>query len=325
MQSLRVLALTLIAIIGGSLLGGCNSRHQSRVINDDGVTETNADGQIYLADVDDFDLSIVMGVLKRDQDQDSDSLMKLINDPDSGINNVDLDDDEVIDFIAVQEEALDNGKRFNFVAIASKGNGDKATVASIDLTLQPSGALAVNGFYPSHIHGWQYSYYPDVIARPSGFYLWALRPRPVLVLQGPGYYTDHFGWTRRRVIDDVGVRRSTVSTFRSKTSVSPVQRRQEPPQSFKRPAASRIPTGLEDAARHPTNRSKRLSDRTQTKSYQATDPSRGVGKGGSFAPRPPARTPSTPPPVVRTPSSPGRTPGFGSAPRGPSMSRGGRR
>lgn len=308
---------------------GCNNHHQSRVIGSDGRSQTVADGQVYLADADNFDLSIVLGALKAGKVQNADELEKLINDPETGINSVDLDADDKYDFIAVQEEQTSNGKRYNFVAFPStKGESDKVTVASIDLTRQPSGGYAVNGFYPSYIHGYQYSYYSDTFATPVGFYSWAYAPHPVVVLRPMGYYRTQYNWTPRPVID-IGVRRTTVSTYRTRTSVSPVTRSQQPPPSFTRPTASKVPTGLADIRKKAMSDS--LSDRSPTKSYQASDPSRSVGKGSSFSPRPSSpsttRSPSSPSPASRpsSPSTPSRSSGFGSAPKGPSMSRGGRR
>src|SRR4051812_3110950 len=88
-----------------------------------GPTATTAAAQNMLMDAEAFDLGQVVGLIKADKVADAQSLQTTINDPSSGNNNVDLDKDGQIDFIAVHEAQAAGGKKFDFIAYPSSKNG----------------------------------------------------------------------------------------------------------------------------------------------------------------------------------------------------------
>lgn len=210
------------------LLFACNERNYN--YNSPGpvaVREVKAEFKMTTAD---FDLETATGLLRTKQVSNADELQARINDPQSGINNVDLDGDGMIDFVALKEERQGDSKQLNFLAFpSSKGGQDPVVIASVAFQVQNS-QLTIAASYPSYVNGYagaNYVYNMPYTGPSFGemlFLNWMFAPRPIYV--HPVY--SAFGYHPRTVIAPTVVTTQR-STFRNETRVAPIQRQAPPP------------------------------------------------------------------------------------------------
>ena len=118
------------------------------------------EAKTHLLNAKSFDLATVVALIKDGKVDNFEQLEKKINDPDTGINNVDLDNDKQIDFIGVNESKTDSGS-LDFVAYkSSKPDEQPTTIASVKITQdQASGQVAINAGYPDYVEGHQENHY----------------------------------------------------------------------------------------------------------------------------------------------------------------------
>jgi hypothetical protein len=322
MTNNRKLALALIVAVGGP---ACSSRKDYR---SPGPVKAQVE---YKMDAAEFDLETVVGLLKTKQVKDAEELQKKINDPASGINNVDLDGDKMVDFVTVKEERhSDSQRQLDFLAFpSSKGGADPTPIASVSFQVgQDSQQLTVVGAYPSYVNGYASSNYVYTVpyTGPSFgemlFLSWMFSPRPVY-MYAP-YHT--FGYRPYGVMASSSlVTRRT--SYRTEARVAPVQR-QAPPAG----AAPRFATQAESrfkpsAGAAPNSLS---SSGKSAQGFGVRDPGKGKPTATGFgapagAGAPSAGSsfskPSTPPPSGSSwgarpstpPSSPSSSPSSGSS------------
>jgi len=221
----------------------------------------------YKMDTAEFDLETVVGLLKTKQIKDAEELQKKVNDPQSGINNVDLDGDKMVDFVAVKEERhSDSQRQLDFLAFPSSKNGsDPTPIASVSFQVgQDNQQLTVVGAYPSYVDGYasaSYVYAVPYTGPTFGemlFLSWMFSPRPVYMVAP--YHT--FGYRPYGVMapSSLVTRRTT---YRTEARVAPVQR-QAPPagaaprfatqaESRFKPSASAAPNSLSSSGRSAQN------------------------------------------------------------------------
>ncbi|MEE2902434.1 MAG: hypothetical protein VYC39_08895 [Myxococcota bacterium] len=119
-----------------------------------------------------FDLEAVMGLLEKGKIKDYSELEAKINDPSTGINNVDIDADRLVDWVAIEESRKDGKIHLSFVAYASSSPRDKnlrVVVAQVTLNKKaksdPNSAAAekeeieIEGGYPEYAEGYDDYYY----------------------------------------------------------------------------------------------------------------------------------------------------------------------
>lgn len=190
---------------------------------------------------DKFDLQTVAGLLKTRQVTDADSLMQIINAPNSPINNVDLDGDEKIDFVSVNETGIGSTHTFHFAAEPASRNGDPVPIASIDVTDQGQQVFVGAQYAGDPVGYYPYQYYvPRASLGDALFLAWMLTPSRSYYYHAP--YAYYPGWSSRRVMP-----MSQVTTMRTSYStqmrVSPIQRA-APPAGYTGKIATKMPSSL---------------------------------------------------------------------------------
>ncbi len=280
-------------------IAGCNSSQPTYAPRPPVVTAPQAPTTVVqqapTISTESFNLGTVVGLLKSNQVSDADALQRIVNDPSSGINNVDVDGDGQIDMIAVQETQTGNGRRFEFIVYPSSQDGQNpTTVASVTLIVQGP-QVVVQAGYPSYVAGYNSVYYNDYwTVRDILFLSWMLGPRPIYALRPYGYYRSYYHWGPRPVLA-APVLRSTRTTYETRTRVSPI-RVSAPPPSYRGATATKMPSSF---ARPPAPTTSNLSDRSgQLRSFKVDSGPKPQATG--FMPRPQA--PAAP--TVRSPAPP---------------------
>lgn len=272
----------------------------------------------YLVDSDAFDLQTVSALFQTGAVTDLNALEQKINDPNSGINNVDVDKDGQVDFVAAEEvQNTTGGKTVNFVAYpSSKGGQDATTIATTTIAPTPTGAVAVESGYSDAVQGYDQNYYRYEVAPGPSFssmllLSYMLSPRPALYYHPYSYYTPLY---HPHPLLTPSIRTSYRSSFQTTTHVSPVPKMVRP-SSYTTPG-KKAPSGYVSPGK-------------------AGSISQGAGQMGDYkvntSPAKPATgfggKPSTPAVAPKSfpQSSPPKTGGFGggfSKPSGPSFKSG---
>lgn len=235
----------------------------------------------------DFALNTVVALL-RSGVTDGPSLEARINDPSTGINNVDVDKDGRVDYVSVQEAQIPSGKKMELVAHPSGNAGPDTTFAAIRFAPGPGGVDVQAGYAPLIDPRGQY-YYHDTLASDLAFAAWLFLPsRPYYVSRPP------IGYVYRSRMPAATVSQ-TRTTFTTTTRVSPVVAAPRP-SSFN---AARLTAP-------PRPASTTFAQASQgTTAFQADSRAKPAATGFGASPAPaPART-SSPSPAARTaPSRP---------------------
>lgn len=262
-----LISLLAIAVIG------CGNSHEPKVT-------THIEGTNALFNSEDFDLETVIAMIKANKIAEPviENLQKLVNDPKTGINNVDINKDGKIDLIAVNEVANEGGgTKIEFLSMPGEGQ-EPVTVAQVAIT-----KTSISGGYPEYAHGHDRHYYHHPISNALltyAFLRYALAPHPYWHYRPYGYY----GYAPQPVMSR-SVRQTTRTTHRTTTKVGP---RAKP---AARPASYSIKSAQKSKSRYVNNykdnKSKSLSSRKgQMKSYSKRDPSKAKKKGTAFGAKP---------------------------------------
>ena len=222
------------------LLSACEQRqtvYRSQALQGGGQVQ----GQSGL-DASAFDLQTAIGLLRTNKVKDAQSLEAAINDPSSGINNVDVDKDGKIDYIGI-EETQGGTREFKFMAIPSSGVGDPVQIASVTIT-DNGQQYQVAGGYTSVVNGYDSMYYSYAVPRLSLgdalFIAWLATPsRGYYGYRNYGYY-NHY---QPRPYMSASSVSSTRTTYQTTTHVAPIVR-QAPPASYAQKAAVKMPSTL---------------------------------------------------------------------------------
>ncbi len=194
---------------------------------------TEASGTSFLLDASAFDLETVVALIKDGALEDMQALEKEINDTESAINNVDIDGDGNVDFIAVEETRGDDGKMvLSFIAYPSSDPDNEegyTTVAEVSVSQNTTTKeVEISGGYPDYVSGYDSHYYHT---RHSGmsmgdaiFLSWLLTPsRPLYYGYGWGYYDSWYyggGGYYSRPVQNITVINSTRSSYGTSTGIS---------------------------------------------------------------------------------------------------------
>jgi hypothetical protein len=247
----------------------------------------------YKMEAAEFDLETVVGLLKTKQVKDAEALQKKINDPESGINNVDLDGDKMVDFVTVKEERhSDSQRQLDFLAFpSSKSGADPTPIASVSFQIgQDNQQLTVAGAYPSYVNGYAGSSYVYTVpyTGPSFgemlFLSWMFSPRPVY-MYAP-YHT--FGYRPYGVMapSSLVTRRTS---YRTEARVAPVQR-QAPPAGAAPRFATQAESRFKPSAAAPNSLS---SSGRSAQNFGVRDPAKGKPSATGFGAPSAAGAPAT--------------------------------
>lgn len=297
----------LTGLLFSILIGGFACNENRPIYNSPGpvVTRTEYKAQFKM-NAADFDLETTTSMLRSKQVSNADELQARINDPQSGINNVDLDSDGMIDFVAIKEEQQGDNKQLNFVAFpSSKGGQDPVVIASISFQVQ-NNQLVVAAGYPSYVNGYagaNYGYSMPHTGPSFGemlFLSWMFAPRPIYM--HPVY--SSFGYRPRSVIAPTAITTQR-TTFRTQTSVAPIQR-QAPPAGVGPKFATQADSRFKPA---PSVGNSLSSNGRQAQDFKVRDQNVPKPVATGFGAQPKPSTPSpTPTPAVFKPSTPSPSP-----------------
>lgn len=166
-------------------------------------------------------------------------LEQQINDPNSGINTLDLDNDGNVDYLKVVESA-------NQLVVIDETRTNQVTIAT--LTITPSGDVNVNGV-PTYC-GQNYYYHNHYSLTDAILLSYLLRPHPYYIPRYHyGYYPSYYHrtsvvYTRTRIISSPSYRntyRTTTSYSRPSTSVAPQRTSISNPTTSQRSFTARNP------------------------------------------------------------------------------------
>lgn len=240
----------------------------------------------FLLNSDDFDLETVIGIVKGNGVKNIEELEKTINDGSTGINNVDIDNDEKIDYVMVKENREGENFTLEFLAVPSKtGKEDEANLIA-SMSIKKSGEnVNVSGGYPDYVaghdtHHYHYSHAHHGMSFGQALFLaYMFSPRPM-------YYRPYgtFAYSPRPYMS--ASQRSTArSTYRSTTTtkVAPVKK-QAKPANYKSPkSASKTKSRFNSGAIKGKPGDKSLSSRKgQTTNYKQRSSSQPKKKATGF-------------------------------------------
>ncbi len=230
-------------------------------------------GDSFLLNSDDFDLETVIGLVKGNGVSNIEELEAQVNSPDSGINNVDLDADGMIDYISVRENRDGGNFTLEFMAVPSstKKEADANLVASMNIK-QSGESTEVSGSYPSYVHGhdthhYHYSHRGHGLSMGEAMFLaYMFSPSRVMYMSPRPYMA--VGYAPRSYMS-ASQRTTTRSSYtKTSTKVSPVAKSAKPAGYKPAPSASKTQSRFNKGTVKPNPADKSLSSRNKAaKSY----------------------------------------------------------
>ena len=239
--------------------------------------------QTVTAAADGLDLRAVGALVKKAKD--GEDLERLLNDKNEGINNLDLNEDDKVDYIKVTEYGDDKVKGFSLTAEPEKGEEQEVATIEIEKSDSENANVQVQGNQQIYGNNHYYrSHFPV-----GSFLLWSylLRPHPFYASPwGYGYYpsyhrpysrvsTTTYRTNANRVAKNANLQRASTSNIKGQV---------------RSPNAGKASTRIKAPLKNPT---------TSQKSFQARNPSKTVRSGGfgrksATASRAPSSTRSRP-------------------------------
>jgi hypothetical protein len=237
------LLLSVIMVAIGCHCEEGRSQHRQNVSTHT-TTTRNISTQSHLLKAEDLDLQTIVSMIKSNKVNGAKELENAINHPKSGINNVDIDNDGIKDYISVKERRANNGIHLDMKAIPSmsKNPEESVVVASVSFSKNTStNEVRVSGGYPNYVHGYQHHHYGyrhhGLTFGEAMFLSWLFMPRPMYYRP---YYFRTIGYSPSRVYSPSQVR-SVRTTYRTQTKVSPV-RKTNRPKNYSIKSAKKMPS-----------------------------------------------------------------------------------
>ncbi len=215
-----------------------------------------------------LDLQAVGGLVKRAKS--AKQFEQLLNDPNEGVNNLDLDENGEADYIKVTEYGGNGSAVSGFSLTTELNHGDVQEIATIEIEKQNSQEAEVQVKGNEHIYG-QNHYHRSHFSLTDALilsYLW--RPHPFYMSPwGYGYYP---GYYRPYRTVGAGAYRSSRALARNKSAGNMQAARSSSIKSkASSPNAKRNAKSVKAPLRNPT---------TSQKSFQTRNPSKQVRSGG---------------------------------------------
>lgn len=259
----KVLAAVFFGLVLISFFWPSSSRNRQYNVN--------VQTMVYAGDG--LDLASIGSLLKKAEN--ADELEKLLNDQNTGINNLDLNEDNQVDYIKVTEYGDQQTKGFSLTV--EPAAGEVQEVATIEIEKSGTEQVEVEVRGNEQIYGQNHYYHNSFGLTDMLFMYWLFRPHPMYASPwGYGHYPSYYGAHspvsrseyQRRTASRRNLKKSSSSTLRSRV---------------KSPNAGRSAAkGIKQPLRNPT--------RSQ-KSFQRRNPSKQLSRG-AFGRA--TRTPSRP-------------------------------
>lgn len=235
----------------------------------------------------DFSLEIVVGLLQSGV-ADAATLESKINDPSTGINNVDIDKDGRVDYIQIVEQMIPSGKKLELIAQPSSGTIPEMTIAAIKFDTTGQELVAEAGFAPlvdpAGVH-----YYRSNLAASLLFTQWLLMPsRPIFLVHPRPIGYSYYGRRSAPAFSQ------TRTTYSQQTRIAPIQA-QPRPQSFN---AGRLTSPPRSSPRPVATTVTGASQGVSNFGVDNRQKSAGTAFGAAPAPRAPSFSSPTPRPAA---------------------------
>jgi hypothetical protein len=240
----------------------CNDEPRVRIYK---KKPANVNVEATASAADGLDLQAVGSILGKVQN--SEHLEKMLNDPEQGLNNMDLDEDGKVDYIRVHEYG--EPPVMSYSLSVDQGEGNEQEVATINVEQGADGHANVSMEGNEQIYGHGHYYNHRMSTTNFLLYSYLFRPHSIYVSpygygRYPGYYSPYRSVPRssyrtrtKTITKTTTFKKSGTSSLKSKPKVSP----------NKGKTSSKVRASL----KKPTK---------SQKSFQARNPSKKVGKGG---------------------------------------------
>lgn len=213
-----IVLTVLVNACGGSSSGGHQTGYQPG-------TRPSVTVETFLLKAEDFDLALVSSLLKEGKEvKNITDLEAKINDPASGINNINLDKengDTEVDYVGVNETDKGDGTfLIDFVANPKSSSWTDGPFTFATMTFNPATG-EVTAAYTDRVHGYRDYYYAfSGFGIGNPFYGYLYTPHPAYMFHYPIGYVGYS-------VASPTVLSSTRSSYRSttvSTTVSPTKR-----------------------------------------------------------------------------------------------------
>lgn len=223
----------------------------------------NVTVQTQVTAADGLNLNAVGDLLKKTKS--TEEFERLLNDKSTGVNNLDLDEDDKVDFIKVTEYGSGNVRGYSLTTEPAAGEEQEIATIEIEKDASSQGKMEVHG--NENIYG-QGHYYHSRFSLGDAMlmsYLWGPRwgmwHSPYRYGMYPGYYRSYgtvsrSSYTTKTRSASSNVKRSSTSNIKSAT---------------KSPNAAKSAKSVKAPLSKPT---------TSQKSFQSRNPSKSVKSGG---------------------------------------------
>jgi len=197
----------------------------------------NYDSQKYMLHALNFDLETIISIIEKGDFKDYKELEAKINSEESGINNVDIDQDNKVDYIGIEESKKGDKRHLSFVAFPSSKPKDKSlhiVVAQISLskpalkgkkkpTEGEQEEVEVEGGYPDYVDGGDSFFYRNRYYIVGGglfaTYMWYARRNAYR--KGWNDYKRYHKMRSRRSLRNI---RRARTTYRSRSGFKSMSR-----------------------------------------------------------------------------------------------------
>ncbi len=243
------------------LLSICNKRDRQTSVRSAAPDQYNVNVQTIVSAAEGLNLAAVGDLLK--QAKDAETFERLLNSADNGVNNLDLNEDGVVDYIHVTEYGDERIKGFSLTTQPSPGETQE--VATIEIEKVGSDAqVQIKG--NEQIYGRDHYYHSHFGLTDMLILGWLFRPHPMYMSPwGYGSYPSYYSRPATRPYGDYQSRvRRSGSSFTSST-------RSRVSSSVKSPHAGKAATSIKAPLKNPT---------ASQKQFQARNPSKQVKSGG---------------------------------------------
>lgn len=220
--------------------------------------------QTSVAAADGLDLKTVGTLLK--EAKDAEHFERLVNDPNKGIDNLDLDENGEVDYIKVTEYGSEEGKGFSLTV--DTGEGQEQEIATIGIEKAGEGEADVQIHGNRHIYGENHYHHSRFSLTDYLLLGYIFRPHPFYFSPWRrGYYPSYY--RPYRTVSTSVYRTRTSSLARSsglnRSSSNRLQSR------VRSPNAGKTASNIKAPLKQPT---------ASQKSFQARNPSKTLRSGG---------------------------------------------
>lgn len=249
----KVGAISVLFALIFSVLSFSGCSDSSRVVVNT-PSSTAADG---------LDLQAVGELVKTSKN--AEELETALNKP-GGVNNLDLDEDDKVDYINVTEFGDTNAKGFSLTV--DLGNGNVQEVATINIEKDTANTANVQLQGDPTIYGDNHYYHSHMTLSDLIIYSWLFSPRPLYI--SPYHYGYYPGWYGYYAPVPMATYRSSVSNV-TRTSTIRKTTTSNAKSNIKSPNSGKSANNIKAPLSKPT---------TSQKSFQERNPSKQIKSGG---------------------------------------------